>query len=408
MRAYSFGLIIGLVCSSAATPAIAAQDAGKHVSVLHSFGSSLDGMYPKGSLIDVNGILYGTTLSGGAASPGGTAFSLDPTTGAEKVVYSFCSSGSSCSDGDGPWAGVVEANGTLYGTTVAGGADHGGVVFAIDAKTGVERVLHSFCSQQNCADGYFPSGGVIRKKDTLYGTTLLGGLAGGEGAGVVFAIDLKTGVETMVYSFCSQKYCPDGDEPQGGLVDVNGILYGTALYGGTIGNGVVFALNPAKGSLTVQYSFCSKSECTDGGNPESSLIDVNGTLYGTTSDGGSGTGGRGTVFGIVPGTGAETVLHSFCSEQNCTDGAYPEGNLIASHGLLYGMTSGGGLNGDGTVFSVDLATGTESVLYSFCKKKNCADGTDPAASLLDIKGSLFGTTEKGGAYGFGALLKLHR
>jgi len=89
------------------------------------------------------------------------------------------------------------------------------------------------------------------------------------------------------------------------------------------------------------------------GDPFASLIAVNGTLYGTTYAGGV-TGwenyGCGTVFSVDPSTGAETVLYSFCSQQNCTDGATPVGSLISAKGKLYGTTVAGGTYDYGTVF----------------------------------------------------------
>jgi uncharacterized repeat protein (TIGR03803 family) len=113
----------------------------------------------------------------------------------------------------------------------------------------------------------------------------------------------------------------------------------------------------------VLYSFCSQQNCLDGASPQASVIDVTGTLYGTTSEGGDmGCAGHGcgTVFAIDLSTGAETVLHSFCGQyncatcgqQNCTDGANPNGSLIALNDNLYGTTESGGAYGYGTVYVV--------------------------------------------------------
>jgi uncharacterized repeat protein (TIGR03803 family) len=93
----------------------------------------------------------------------------------------------------------------------------------------------------------------------------------------------------------------------------------------------------------VLYSFNGRS----GKSPYASLTDVNGMLYGTTSSGGAN--GDGTVFQITP-SGAERVLHSF--EGGSLDGAFPFASLTNVKGTLYGTTSGGGGKGDGTVFSL--------------------------------------------------------
>lgn len=93
--------------------------------MLHSFGSGSDGANPIGSLIELNGKLYGTTVNGGAYG-GGTVFSITPG-GKEKVRHSFGAG----YDGGGPEAGMIDAGGTLYGTTVGGGTDGRGTVFAL-------------------------------------------------------------------------------------------------------------------------------------------------------------------------------------------------------------------------------------------------------------------------------------
>jgi uncharacterized repeat protein (TIGR03803 family) len=75
--------------------------------------------------------LYGTTEQGGAYGYG-TVFKVDPKTGAESVVYSFCSGGGTCADGAYPWAGsLINVSGTLYGTTSSGGKIGVGTVFKI-------------------------------------------------------------------------------------------------------------------------------------------------------------------------------------------------------------------------------------------------------------------------------------
>jgi uncharacterized repeat protein (TIGR03803 family) len=185
----------------------------------------------------------------------------------------------------------------------------------------------------------------------LYGTTNAGGTRGCiGGCGTVLTINPSTGGEKVIYSFCSQSNCADGSQPNAGLVSAGDVLYGTSFSGGAKGIGTVFSINPKTGAEKVLYSFCSQTNCTDGGRPEASLIDANGTLYGTTYYGGANGGG--TVFSINPGTGAETVLYSFCSQTNCTDGSEPAASLIEVNGTLYGTTAQGGTYNKGTVYSI--------------------------------------------------------
>ena len=215
------------------------------------------------------------------------------------------------------------------------------------------KVVWSFSC---CKDGAVPLAGLIDVQGTLYGTTEVGG-AGRVPVGSVFAINRKSDVETVIYSFCRPSGCPDGEYPEAALIDVNGTLYGTTMGGGAnTYYGTAFALDPQTGAETVLYSFCSRQNCTDGANPEASLIAVNGTLYGTTYEGGGNGGGRygGTVFSLDITTGVERVLHSFCSQQNCTDGANPAAGLIDVNGKLYGTTSYGGTGSEGTVFALKL------------------------------------------------------
>jgi uncharacterized repeat protein (TIGR03803 family) len=223
--------------------------AGK-VTVLHSFIGSPDGEYPTAGLVrDSAGNLYGTTPYGGSVQQGrlhiptywGTVFKVDPT-GNETLLYSFCPAGYPCTDGQNPTGGLVrDSAGNLYGTTQFGGANGNGTIFKVD-PTGNETVLYSFCSQSGCADGYWPYSGLVRDSaGNLYGTTFYGGA---NGAGAVFELDTG-GVETVLYSFCSQSNCADGANPYAGLVlDSEGNLYGTTEGGGTVGNGTVFRLAP--------------------------------------------------------------------------------------------------------------------------------------------------------------------
>jgi hypothetical protein len=135
------------------------------------------------------------------------------------------------------------------------------------------------------------------------------------------------------------------------------------------------------------------------------FADAAGNLFGTTGGGGANRGG--TVFEIAKTTtgyaSTPTVLVSFCAQTNCVDGALPVAGLIAdAAGNLFGTTggvaaSGGGANGQGTVFEVAKTTtgyaSTPTVLVSFCAQTNCADGAVPRAGLIaDAAGNLFGTT----------------
>jgi uncharacterized repeat protein (TIGR03803 family) len=331
----------------------------------------------------------------------GTVFSLDPATHAETVLYEFSPFSG---DGEVPTGGLVDVNGILYGTTYSGGSGFDGTVFSFDPSTDIETVLHSFGG----SDGAGPYATLIEVNGTFYGTTVEGGFSNDSicpsgGCGTVFALDPRTGSETVLYSFCGQPNCADGATPYAGLIYLNGTLYGTTYSGGNTncryGCGTVYAVNPTTGAETMMHAF--KNNAKDGANPYAGLIDVNGTLYGTTYAG--GTYGNGTVFSFDPDTGAEKMLHVFGSKD---DGRNPQAGLIKVRGTLYGTTENGGSHGYGTVVSLDLKTGTETVLYSFCSSTDCADGFYPEASLLKFTGRLYGTTVTGGAYHQGVVFRL--
>jgi uncharacterized repeat protein (TIGR03803 family) len=310
--------------------------------VLYNFTGGMDGRQPFGGVIrDASGSLYGTTYYGGgdecAGYGCGTVFKLD-STGVETVLHRFTAG----KDGRNPLGGLLrDSAGNLYGTTYYGGNPNCyqgcGTVFKLDTA-GTERVIYRFAGEP---DGQWPWARLIRDSaGNLYGTTHQGGAFQ---LGTVFKIDLA-GVETVLYSFAGGT---DGSEPEAGLIqDAAGNLYGTTHYGGehscNDGCGTVFKLDPA-GVETLLYQFTGNP---DGGSPISNLVeDAAGNLYGTTLYGGSS--GKGIVFKVDTATGAETVLHSFRGQ----DGAGPQAGLIRdAKGNLYGTTPEGGGNGFGAIF----------------------------------------------------------
>jgi uncharacterized repeat protein (TIGR03803 family) len=421
MKAVVLALFAGIVVCFCVQPVSAGEPAEYSETVLHSFGNFPDGQQPLAGVIDGNGVLYGTTYAGGKQgcdSGCGTVFSVDPKTGAEKVLYSF---GDTLNDVN-PEDSLIDVKGSLYGTT-SGGDTGVGTVFAIDPNTNDEKTLYTFCRRQNCADGYVPDAGLIDVKGRLYGTTFWGGGVadcGEFGCGTVFSLDGNVGGEKVLHAFCSQPNCADGSEPFAGLIDVNGVLYGTTYAGGGTGCngygcGTVFSLDPKTGSETMLHDF---GGVPDGANPQAALIDVNGILYGTTTLGGVGDclspgSGCGTVFSLDPNTGAEKVVYTFCSRPHCGDGGEP-GSVINVNGTLYGTTFVGGKSkgcdnaGCGTVFSLDPNTGTEKVLYAFCSQPKCADGEFPERDLIDVRGTFYDTTVAGGAYNYGTVFMLKK
>jgi len=307
---------------------------------------------------------------------------------------------------DGKWPSgnlLAGKNGELFGTTAAGGSNSfGGTVYRLTPNgsgTYTEDVIYSF--EGESVDGWGPSSAPIAD-DTgaLYGTASYGGT--GEN-GVVYKLTPSgtTYTYSVIYRFLGGS---DGSAPYSGLFrDDSGALYGTTYSGGggpcSGGCGTVFKLTPSNGGYTesVLYAFQSGD---DGEGPTYELLaGPGGILYGTTSYGGSA--GWGTVFQLTPsGQGyTEKVLYAF---QFAADGGLPSSGLVADdQGLLYGTTATGGVpdpnlcpSGCGVVFSVDPANATENVVYDF---PGGTDAWDATGTLLrDAAGNFYGSTASGG------------
>lgn len=379
----------GSVSASSVTSVSVSCAAGT-VTILYSFGAgATDGTHPQaGVVMDSAGSLYGTTYAGGVAGAG-TVFKISPT-GVETVLHSFTGD---ATDGGSPQAGlIIDSAGNLYGAAAGGGPKGGGIVFRI-GPDGTESILHAF-AHGDSANGWNPQTDLIMDAEgVFYGAT-------SADAGVVFKL-APDGTETVLYAFSGTN---DGFQPLAGVImDGAGNLYGTTASGGLQNYtfGTVFKISAAR-IESILHSFTG----LDGGEPKAALVmDSAGNLYGTTTSGGNTTVfNSGELFKLSP-SGTLTVLHYFLGgiTSSIQDGGYPLGKLIMdSGGSLYGTTSEGGTNNAGTVFMVS-AGGTETILHSFAGH----DGSEPYAGLtVDSAGNLYGTTALGGAYNAGVVFKI--
>ena len=357
-------------------------------SLIYSFKCGEDGSNPYGGLVrDGSRNLHGTTYDGGTLGHG-VVFKLTPT-GALTVLHTFAGGPT---DGATPVATMVrDAAGNLYGTTGEGGTYGYGAVFEVPAA-GPETLLYNFeGSTGSKTDGAYPFPALIRDPaGTLYGATVLGGM---NQNGTVFKLT-PAGNESVLWSFGG--VVGDGEQPHAGLLrDPAGNLYGTTRDGGS-GSGTIFKLTPA-GVETVLWSFRGTP---DGQFPHTFLVqDAGRNLYGTTLQGGAHN--RGTVFKLSP-AGVETVLWSFAGSPH--DGQEPHAGLVRdAAGNLYGTTVKGGGGGFGTIFEL-TSSGAETVLHSFAN--DAADGGSPESGLLrDAARNLYGTTYYGGTSGCGTVFK---
>jgi uncharacterized repeat protein (TIGR03803 family) len=421
--------------------------------VLYSFQGGTDGQLPGGGVVfDKTGNLYGVTIEGGstACPPGwcGTIYQLSPPAqkgGAwtETLLYVF--KGHDQNDGSSPSGGLIaDSAGNFYGVTGYGGsgpcvlfgtATGCGTVFELSppAQKGgawAENVLYNF---QGAKDGDLPTGPLVFDKGgNLYGATEFGGgrgttcdsLYGGQ-CGIVFKLSppkTKGGkwTEKVLHSFAGVaqgKQYGDGAVPNGGLIVNNeSAVYGTTAIGGNqicrngqgqpIGCGTVFRLHPpgkAGGVWIEGILHRFRGYPNDGELPSAGLIlDSGGTLYGTTTGGGNQA--EGTVFALKQpkersGPWGESLLHQFTAG---SDGAVPIAPLtLNAVGALYGTASIGGAVGGGTLFQLMLSpkrhTWRFDAVYTF---KGSPDGSYPASGLtLGPSGSYYGSSQQSGNTG---------
>src|SRR5260370_14580336 len=341
--------------------------------MIYSFAADwLRGSNPMGGLIrDGAGNLYGTTRDGGASSKG-TVFKLSLQGGVwkETVLYSF--KGYNYKDGSAPVAPLIfDKAGNLYGTTNTGGTADRGTAFQLspDGNGGwTETVLHSFYG----AIGTYPAAGlVIDATGSLYGTTLAGGnsscvLNNGSGCGTVFRLKKNLTGKWNVKVLPSFSGQPDGAGPTaaGLAVSSAGSLYGITLYGGVSNAGAAFKLVRVGTTWTysVIYSFAAGA---NGTGRDSLVLGKAGNLYGTGGAGGQ-TDDR-IVFKLTPknGTWTESVLHTFGAPG---DGIHPIAVTLDSAGNLYGATLSDGVSSDGVVYKLTPTPSgpwTETILYTF-------------------------------------------
>ncbi|MFZ0033218.1 MAG: choice-of-anchor tandem repeat GloVer-containing protein [Candidatus Cybelea sp.] len=273
------------------------------VRVLHSFKGGSDGNFPFAGLTLLNGKLYGVTLVGGTRHPCGqyigtgcgTVFEVS-TSGEERIVYRFRGG----KDGAAPEGTLLALDGKLFGTTYSGGdktcdRSRCGTLFDVTASGG-EEVLYRF---KGGTDGGNPSAGVISAGGALYGTTNGGGTGCyGYGCGTIFKAT-TSGKETVLYSF---KGPPDGAYPTSRLTSANGSFYGVTPAGGEQCDapsgpysGTVYKLT-GSGTEKVVHRFSCHAYSRNGIEPAAPLVYLAHALYGTTT-----TGGRhnsGTAFAL--------------------------------------------------------------------------------------------------------------
>ncbi|HLZ42248.1 MAG TPA: choice-of-anchor tandem repeat GloVer-containing protein [Candidatus Sulfotelmatobacter sp.] len=295
---------------------------GAGYTVLWNFDGATTGANPIAALTlsSVDGNFYGATFDGGTYGDSlGTVFSFNPSTSTLTVLHHFDPSE------DSPWVPPVEGKDkNLYGMT------HSGATYRVTPPAGTFQLL------ANKVPGT-PTGPFLLAADgTLYGTT---GTGGTNFQGTIFRMTTAGVIQTL-YSFTGNS---DGGGPNAPLVQASdGTFYGTTSYDLQNFDGTVFKFTLKPFKLTTLHNFTG----SDGANPDAGLLlATDGNLYGTTSSGGQGGNDFGTLFEITTG-GVFTHLFDFTGDVVGVAGAQPRTTLMEdTNGILYGLTSTGGLNG---------------------------------------------------------------
>jgi uncharacterized repeat protein (TIGR03803 family) len=356
---------------------------------IHNFNGTAGGTPEYGSLINVSGVLYGMAETGGAHNFG-CIFSINPDGTGYTDLLDF--DGTSAPKGETPMGSLVYSPATnkIYGMTEIGGLNNDGCIFSVHPNgTGYTDVWDF--QGGGLINGANPYGSLTLAGKKLYGMTEDGGL---NSEGNVFSIDTGGGAYKDVFDMNS---FTSGQFPYGNLtLSVTGdTLFGmTSQSGPSSGDGVLFSIDTSGSAFTDMLNFTG----TNGDYPSGSLVLGGNVLYGMTSAGGSFS--KGNIFSITT-DGGYTNLYSF--PNSGANGKAPYGSLILSGKVLYGMTSGGGVNLDGNIFKMDT-TGTGFV-DMVDLDGTTTPGSTPYGSLMLVGNALYGMTSFGGTDNKGVIFK---
>jgi len=375
---------------------------------LVSFERSNNQASPNGGLIaDSNGNLYGTTYTGDGTATFGTVFEISGGLPQTLAVFDGNNGSSGSVPGDGPEnpnGAVIFDGGNLYGVSEHGGLYGYGTVWELSG--GTLTTVASFNGFGAGADGSNPFGSLLLLNGELLGTTSGGGdlsLNSGEGDGTIF--EVAPGPDAAITTLVNFEGT-NGASPQSGLVDLGGTVYGSTFYGGDLslnsgmGYGTIFTLT-GTGLNTVNTLITFNG--ANGGDPTSDpILATDGNLYGTVEFG--GTDQDGVVYELAPGSSVNDIINFGA---NFNTGISPQGALIQdSAGDLFGTTADyGAEGGNGTVFELTAGTHVLNVLYTF--PASGAEGGSPDGALyMDGSGNLYGATDTDGAGNAGTLFEL--
>jgi uncharacterized repeat protein (TIGR03803 family) len=403
---------------------------GSTFTVLHHFAAASGGA-SWGDLTSVGGYLYGTTSSGGtnntgtifkimpdgsnfsniynlpANAPGsrnalcydGTYFyyaSSDATLSDEGMIFKILPDGTGFTslyefngnpDGDKPSGLFLQGN-TLYSSTLSGGTSDLGTIIKINTDgTGYSKLFNF-----NGTNSYYPTsyGALTTDGTWFYGTVAQGPATGGTG-GLLFKIK-PDGEFAAIHRFETTTE----REPQSSLYFDGTYLYGTTYNSGSNNSGTIYKVMPDGSNYTILRAFTSADQ--NGQYLYCTPVSDGTFLYGVTYAG--GLNGKGVIFKIKPDGTGFAKLFDF---DGTITGQNPRGSLYYDGTYLYGTTSQGGLNSEGTIFKIK-PDGTD-----FTKLLDCSSatiGSNPSSTLISDGTYLYGTMATGYPSGDGSVFRM--
>jgi uncharacterized repeat protein (TIGR03803 family) len=264
----------------------------------------------------------------------------------------------------------VNGQSSIMGVTVFGGEDQYGTIFSTDSAGSNFQVNKSFPFIR----GALPKSGLTDFNNKLYGAVYDG----------LYEYDYTSDEYTYLVTFIDSIHGRDTySRPE---LSSSGMFYGTTSLGGPYGCGCLYKYDPGLNQVQTIFAFRDSTGCNQKGNL---LFASNSKLYGMTSNGGSN--GVGVLFEYDETTNNYKVLYHF---KYNTTGANPLGGLVeGSNNDLWGVTSDGGLGGDGTLFKYYINSDTLIRVHTFSSA-----GTTPVGDLVWSNNKLFGLTQNGGTY----------
>jgi uncharacterized repeat protein (TIGR03803 family) len=325
-----------------------ATGAATHVADYNKNGNN----QPVHLMRDHQGNIWGYTSAGGTNGVNkGSLFKVDSGTDTLTTEFSFSSLSGANADITGPASALVlTSDGQFWGTATTSSGGWAAYKFnpngAVFTRLTAGQVL----------TGHTPQAGVVGSpgSDWLWGSTAAGGLYG---FGTLYRVDPASGQKETLVHFTGTTGAAAGTEPSGTLaIAEDGVVWGTTRLGGAGNYGTVFKYDPATAVFTSVHAFTASG---NGASPRGVILPGDGSYAWGVANNGT----NGIIFKINTATSAFTNVFAFVSG---TTGRSPDCQLVEdANGLLWGATTTSGANGDGTLFNVDPATDTTTIVYHF-------------------------------------------